>query len=106
MGEPGRALEALGAFRVLCAHRRGPYGAATWMAKVEAWLADDIDGFAAEGTWYLGRPLLVTENDYGLQLFNGDTGVVVAGATGRGSAVFQRGGELLVVRPTRLAGVG
>ena len=27
--------------------------------------------------WYAGRPLLVTANDYGLGLYNGDTGVVV-----------------------------
>ena len=33
---------------------------------------------AGDGPWYPGRPLLVTENDYGLRLFNGDTGVVVA----------------------------
>ena len=28
--------------------------------------------------WYAGRPLLRDRNDYGLELFNGDTGVVVA----------------------------
>ena len=33
---------------------------------------------APRGRWYVGRPLLVTENDYGLRLYNGDTGVVVA----------------------------
>ena len=33
--------------------------------------------------WYVGRPLLVTENDYGLRLYNGDTGVVVATGDGR-----------------------
>ena len=28
-------------------------------------------------TWYAGRPVLVTANDYGLGLYNGDTGVTV-----------------------------
>src|SRR6202011_2909368 len=65
----------------------------------------DIDGFAAEGIWYPGRPLLVTENDYGLRLYNGDTGVVVAGDAGRLTAVFQRGAELMEFSPTRLAAV-
>ena len=65
-------------FRVLCAHRRGPYGVATWTARIEGWLATRSSGFGAEGAWYVGRPLLVTENDYGLRLYNGDTGVVVA----------------------------
>src|SRR5262249_15600373 len=27
--------------------------------------------------WYAGRPVLVTANDYGLGLYNGDTGVTV-----------------------------
>ncbi|MBX5442184.1 MAG: exodeoxyribonuclease V subunit alpha, partial [Solirubrobacteraceae bacterium] len=45
-GDGAAALEALGAFRLLCAHRRGPYGAATWMAHVEGWLAAGVDGFS------------------------------------------------------------
>ena len=32
------AIEALGAFRLLCAHRRGPYGVSGWTALIEAWL--------------------------------------------------------------------
>ena len=34
---------------LLCAHRRGTYGVATWMARVERWLAAALAGFAAEG---------------------------------------------------------
>ena len=99
------AIEALGGFRLLCAHRRGPAGAATWLGVVERWLANEIDGFAEEGMWYVGRPLLVTENDYSLRLYNGDTGVVVAGGPGRVVAAFERGGEVIEVSPTRLASV-
>ncbi|HUP70088.1 MAG TPA: exodeoxyribonuclease V subunit alpha [Acidimicrobiales bacterium] len=106
-GRARSAIDALGAFRVLCAHRHGPYGVATWMERVERWLSIGVEGFAGESDWYAGRPLLVTENDYGLRLFNGDTGVVVAGNSGRGrlSAVFDRRGELLEFSPTRLAAV-
>ena len=104
-GHARRAIEALGAFRVLCAHRLGPYGVATWMPRVESWLAAAIEDFAAEGTWYVGRPLLVTENDYGLRLFNGDTGVVVAGGPGRVAAAFERRGDVVEFSPTRLAAV-
>ena len=52
-----------------------------------------------------GRPLLVTENDYGLRLYNGDTGVVVAGEDGRASAAFERRGEVMYVSPSRLEAV-
>jgi exodeoxyribonuclease V alpha subunit len=104
-GDASGALEALGGFRLLCAHRRGPYGVATWSAQVEAWLGAAIPGFAATGAWYVGRPLLVTENDYTLGLYNGDTGVVVAAGGDRLAAVFERRGQILEFSPARLSAV-
>jgi exodeoxyribonuclease V alpha subunit len=104
-GAAGRALEALGAFRLLCAHRRGPHGVGAWTARVESWLAEAGDGFGGDGDWYVGRPLLVTENDYGLGLYNGDTGVVIAGGDGRLSAAFERRGQVAEFSPARLAAV-
>jgi exodeoxyribonuclease V alpha subunit len=104
-GRAADAIAALGAFRLLCAHRRGPEGVNTWMSVVERWLATDIEGFAGEGVWYAGRPLLVTENDYSLRLYNGDTGVVVASGPGRVVAAFERSGEVVEISPTRLASV-
>ena len=104
-GRGREALAALGAFRLLCAHRRGPYGVSTWTAQVERWLGLAGAGAGSAG-WYAGRPLLVTENDYGLGLYNGDSGVVVAhGGAGGVRAVFERRGELLELTPQRLASV-
>jgi exodeoxyribonuclease V alpha subunit len=104
-GRAAEALAALGAFRLLCAHRRGPHGVAAWTARVEGWLAAEVEGYAAEGASYIGRPLLVTRNDYGLRLYNGDTGVIVAGADGRPVAAFERAGELGELSPSRLEDV-
>lgn len=104
-GDAAAALDALGTFRLLCAHRRGPHGVSTWMPQVERWLAADI---AATGVWtrdYPGRPLLITANDYDLDLFNGDTGVVVASPAGGLTAAFERRGAIVTVRPTRLRAV-
>jgi exodeoxyribonuclease V alpha subunit len=99
------AIEALSAFRILCAHRRGPQGVATWTARIEGWLASEPGELAMDGRWYPGRPLLVTENDYELRLFNGDTGVVVQTTPDRLSATFERRGEILEFSPTRLSAV-
>ncbi|HEV8627601.1 MAG TPA: exodeoxyribonuclease V subunit alpha [Acidimicrobiia bacterium] len=104
-GDGRAALEALAGFRMLCAHRRGPYGVANWSAQVEAWLAAAVPGFAAGGAWYVGRPLLVTENDYTLGLYNGDTGVVVAAGGDRRAAVFERRGQVLEFSLARLSAV-
>ncbi len=100
-GAAREAIAALGSFRVLCAHRRGPQGVAIWTARIEGWLADEVAGFSPDARWYVGRPLLVSENDYELRLYNGDTGVVVQ-APGRVSAAFERGGAILEFSPTRL----
>jgi exodeoxyribonuclease V alpha subunit len=104
-GAAGPALESLGAFRILCAHRRGPYGVISWTGRMESWLADEVPAFSADARWYAGRPLLVVENDYELQLFNGDAGVVVSAADDRLLAAFPRGEQIVRVSPSRLGAV-
>ena len=104
-GRAEEAIAALTGFRLLCAHRQGPEGVATWTAMVENWLQAEVPGFVIGRDWYVGRPLIVTENDYGLQLYNGDTGVVMEGTDGRLVAAFERGGVVAHVSPTRLAAV-
>jgi exodeoxyribonuclease V alpha subunit len=96
------ALSALGGFRLLCAHRRGPYGVSDWTSRVVAWLSASLSDLDVEQRDYIGRPLLVTENDYELGLYNGDTGAIVQAAAGQPVAVFERGGELLHFSPLRL----
>jgi exodeoxyribonuclease V alpha subunit len=68
--------------RLLCAHRRGPYGVSGWNRLVEQ-LAAERTGVAYYQPWYPGRPVLVTANDSGLGLNNGDTGVAVRLPDGR-----------------------
>jgi len=99
-GAAREAIDALATFRVLCAHRRGPQGVASWNNRIESWL--DIE---AGADWYHGRPLLVTENDYELQLYNGDMGVVVQSDADRISAAFERSGEIQLFSPPRLKAV-
>jgi len=103
LGDGPGALEALGQLRLLCAHRAGPAGASTWNAHVERWLADGL--VISEGGWYVGRPVIVTQNDYSLGLFNGDTGVVIARPDGGTTVAFRRGAEIVTVSPSRLASV-
>ena len=80
-GEETEALRLLDEHRLICAHRDGPAGVSYWNRAVERWLA------AAAGQdhwprWYPGRPLLVTGNDYGLGIYNGETGVVYRAGDG------------------------
>ena len=75
------------------------------MDHIENWLRAEVDGFTTGTDWYVGRPLIVTENDYGLNLYNGDTGVVIESESGRLVAAFERRGTIAEVSPTRLAAV-
>jgi exodeoxyribonuclease V alpha subunit len=108
-GDAARAIAAADAHRLLCAHREGPWGAAHWNRQVERWLGEAAGtpvGAAWGHEWYAGRPILVTANDYGLGLFNGDTGVVVrSGADGSGLTAVIAGAGLATYAPSRLGDI-
>ena len=103
LGDGGAALATLDEHRLLCAHRRGHFGVQHWNRQVERWLTE-ATGEPIWSSWYAGRPVLMTANDYGLGLYNGDTGVtVVDGGTLR--AVVGGAGEALTFATSRLADV-
>lgn len=103
-GDAPGALACLQAHRLLCAHREGPFGVAGWNERVEHWLQDSEgrDWFPAH---YAGQPLIVNANDYGLKLWNGDTGVVVGDDDGERSALFDDGGRGRTLSLARLSDV-
>lgn len=74
--EPLAQLQALGKFRVLCAHRRGPTGVDRVNQQIEEALAD-TELIRRNSATYAGRPVMVTRNDYQIELFNGDVGIIV-----------------------------
>jgi exodeoxyribonuclease V alpha subunit len=104
-GNAAEALLALNGFRLICAHRRGAEGVEGWTRQMENWLLQKVDGFSPGSGWYVGQPLIITENDYSLGLYNGDIGVVVSDRDDRMVAAFERAGEVVTVSPTRLAAV-
>ncbi len=102
-GDAGKALAALERHRLLCAHRDGPYGVRHWNRRVEQWLTQETGDPLYESA-YLGRPILVTANDYTLGVYNGDTGVVVNTAAGR-RVVIATGEGPLDLAPSRLGDI-
>ncbi|MBE7479625.1 MAG: exodeoxyribonuclease V subunit alpha [Polyangiaceae bacterium] len=68
-------LKILSSFRFLCAHRQGNFG----VHALNAFVAEHLTRHGklqGRGDWYDGRPILITSNDYALELFNGDVGVI------------------------------
>lgn len=69
-------LQAFDAFQLLCAVRKGPWGVEGLNQRITAALlkARLID---SDQQWCEGRPVLMTRNDYGLGLMNGDIGIAL-----------------------------
>jgi exodeoxyribonuclease V alpha subunit len=59
-------------------------------------------GWRTAQTYYPGRPIMITQNDYRQQLFNGDIGVMLRDEQGQLKACFYFGEELRWVGLNRL----
>jgi exodeoxyribonuclease V alpha subunit len=69
-------FQAFERFRVLCALREGPYGVNTINNMIEQILFKE-NLILPDRKMYRGRPVMITKNDYNLELFNGDIGLVL-----------------------------
>ena len=103
LGNAVGACEILEQHRMLCAHRNGRYGVTYWNRQIERWLSEQTD-MPLWSAWYVGRPVLVTANDYGLSLYNGDTGVAVLCDGGLRAAMNSSAGPVELA-PGRLSDV-
>ena len=103
--EPVVDAGPLSAFRVLCAHRVGAFGAERLNRLVERRLGA-LGLVPGDDAFYPGRPILVTRNDPRTGLSNGDTGVVVRDADDRVQVWFPELGDATgqprLVAPARL----
>jgi exodeoxyribonuclease V alpha subunit len=75
-------LKAFTEFCVLCAVREGPLGVTQLNTHIERALG------LGDSTWYAGRPVMVTRNDYALNLMNGDIGLCLPDVNGVLRVVF------------------
>ncbi len=66
--------QAFSAFQVLCANRHGKNSVRDINANVEKQLVEQTL-IPRSGQWYPGRPVMVTQNDAGMHLYNGDIGI-------------------------------
>lgn len=103
LADPAALLSAQSGARILCPMRRGSWGVDGLNAAAER-LLQEAGLIDADRPWYNGRPVLVLRNDYDAQLFNGDTGIVLAQRNIGGEQVIFPGeaGELRRFEPARL----
>ena len=108
--EPAACFAVMDSFRVLCGLRRGPYG----MQKINTILAHQFGGrngplfqtnssqLKHESSLIAGQPVMVTQNDYSLQLFNGDVGIILPDPNRKGALRAYFRGDSGIVRDIAL----
>ncbi len=100
-----RVLQQHAAFQLLCTVRRGPWGVeglneqTSKLLRREGWLH-------GTGSWYPGRPVMVTRNDYSQRLMNGDIGIALPVAATSEVNNGDRANSLKVVFPDSESATG
>jgi exodeoxyribonuclease V alpha subunit len=114
--EPDSCFNQLDSFRILCGLRSGPFGMERINTLLEQQLSQQVQGdlnnhaaghFRGDKNAQPFRPVMVTRNDYTLQLFNGDVGILLPDPENREALrVFFRdeAGRLRDVAPALLPG--
>ena len=114
--DPGACFALLDNSQILCGLRKGPYGADRinhLLGQLFARQTQNRSAYQHAGTPELEktslpvRPIMVTRNDYSLQLFNGDVGLIMADPEDRQTlrAFFKaEHGMLRTIRPSLLPG--
>lgn len=70
-------IELFNQFQILVALREGDFGISGINQRIERVLSQQ--GLIRKGgsEWYAGRPVMITQNDHGLGLYNGDIGITL-----------------------------
>ncbi|MBV7535161.1 exodeoxyribonuclease V subunit alpha [Duganella sp. sic0402] len=99
-------LKAFESFRILCAVREGEWGVSGLNDAIEQRL-QAAGLLKRSGEWYVGRPVMVTRNDYATGVFNGDIGLTLADPARPGAlrVYFSEGETVRSVLATRLRNV-
>lgn len=97
---PQDIIQAFDQFRVLAALKQGPQSVMSVNRLMSRFLAQK--GWRTNQTFYSGRPIMITQNDYRQQLFNGDIGIILRDADGHLKACFYFGEALRWVSLNRL----
>ena len=98
-------------FQVLCALRQGAWGVQSLNEQIAMALGlsqtaeRNFQPAKAQDGWFIGRPIMVTRNDYHLQLMNGDVGQCLPTVNGLRVAFPDGKGGIRWVLPSRLDAV-
>jgi len=91
----GKALDELNKVRFLCVTREHDHSVAETNARIEKLLKKEIGNaivFSPSEGFYHNQPIIITQNDYDLDLRNGDVGLIRHDESGELQAYFESAG--------------
>ncbi|KPM97480.1 exodeoxyribonuclease V subunit alpha [Vibrio alginolyticus] len=75
---PREVLHAFNKTRLLCSNREGEFGIYTMNNRIQRLLQRKrLVNPTSTSSWFIGRPVIVTQNDHSMGLYNGDVGVAM-----------------------------
>lgn len=104
-GDHDAIFQQFNALRILTPLRKGRLGVEALNGWVDGIMQKHLPQHPkASRPWYVGKPIMVTQNDYRQNLFNGDIGIVLPDASGELRVYFPDGvaGQYRAVAPVRL----
>lgn len=90
-------FEAFNQYRILTAMRAGRLGVERINREMATRLQQTVSHSAGLAQWYQGRPVMMTRNDYGLRLSNGDIGLCLQDESGKWQVHFPDSGQCIAV---------
>jgi len=105
VGDHAAIFAAFNTLRILTPLRKGRLGVETLNVWVDGVMQKHLPAHgAASKPWYVGRPVMVTQNDYRQNLFNGDIGIALPASNGELRVWFPTGeaGKFRAIAPIRL----
>ena len=102
-GDFNTILTSFSQFQILCSNRLGTYGVVEINKRIEELLARQ-NKIQITGQWYVGRPIMVIQNNASMQLYNGDIGICLYDSqTGKNTVFFLRSdGSIKKILPSRV----
>lgn len=96
------ALKKLNQCKILCAIKEGTYGLYNTNLRVEKVL-EERGMIKRQKDFYEHRPVMITRNNYELQLYNGDTGIVRRDKEGKLKVWFEIDNEVVGYAPSMIS---
>ena len=91
-GDVDQAFTLLAKFRVLCVTRQGEFG----VDALNLWIKERlVSRYDLAQSGYHGMPIMISENDYRLGLFNGDIGLLWRSEDGHLMAFFESADQVV-----------